>query len=49
MPAQRMLGSLLLAASLSFEREMVLLLVCSPAKKVFFTEFRQTSPSRLFS
>ena len=25
------------------------LLVCSPATKAFFTEFRQTSPSRLFS
>jgi len=25
----------------------VYLLVCSPATKAFFTEFRQTSPSRL--
>jgi len=25
------------------------LLACPPAKKVFWTEFRQTSPSRLFS
>jgi hypothetical protein len=25
------------------------LLVCSPSQRVFFTEFRQTSPSRLFS
>ena len=24
------------------------ILVCSPAKKVFWTEFRQTSPARLF-
>jgi hypothetical protein len=25
------------------------LLICPPVKKVFFTEFRQTSPVRLFS